>query len=199
MKKIVVTGGPQAGKSTMLDLAYEAAKKENKNLFVLHETATHIISGGIEFHKNHYTFQRAILNLQLANESQFEKAICGMIGADEAENAILLLDRGAVDGKAYLKESEWKNLCRETGIDEKDLFLRYDAVICLESLTKIDEKGFSNAGNTIRYETADEAKRLDDNTYKVWLPHKNLRVVKANTDFEKKKKEFFDVLEELIK
>lgn len=199
MKKIVVTGGPQAGKSTMIDLAFKTAKKEKRNIFVLHETATQIISGGVEFHKNHYTFQRAILNLQIANEREVERAICGMIGADAAESAILLLDRGAIDGKAYLKENEWMNLCREVGVEEKELLLRYDGVIYLESVTKIDENGFSNESNPVRYETAAEAKVIDDNTYRVWLPHENLKVVKAKVNFDEKKENFFAVLENMIK
>ena len=46
IKKIVVTGGPCAGKSTAMAKIKEELEREGYTVLLVHETATELISGG---------------------------------------------------------------------------------------------------------------------------------------------------------
>ena len=116
-KRIVLTGGPGAGKTAVLELVRQ---EFCAHVHVLPEAAAIVLGGGfpragsLEWRRS---AQRAIFFVQRELEStgQAEKA------------AIVLCDRGTVDGAAYWPgpESFWDSV----GTTLERELSRYDAVI----------------------------------------------------------------------
>lgn len=77
MKKIcivVMTGGPCAGKSSMIDFLSSELEKINIKCIVIPETATEIINDKIHWRDSkvaRYDFQDAVFSLQLSKENVF--------------------------------------------------------------------------------------------------------------------------------
>ena len=75
IKKIAITGGPCAGKSTALSWINEEFTKKGYKVLFVPETATELISGGVApwTCESDIDFQTAILKLQLEKEKVFEE------------------------------------------------------------------------------------------------------------------------------
>ena len=81
IKKIVITGGPCSGKSTMLNLIENTFKEKGYKVLIVSETATELIRGGISplgGKENMFIFQDYLLNLQFKKEEVYEKAAAEM-------------------------------------------------------------------------------------------------------------------------
>ena len=76
------------------------------------------------------------------------------LAKDDAEDAVVLTDRGLMDGSAYMKAESWQALLDEKGLSEVNLRdKRYDAVIHL--VTAADGAAeYYNLGNAARYEVS---------------------------------------------
>ena len=74
-KKIAITGGPCAGKTTAMQKIVEEFTERGYKVFVVSETATELISGGAKpFGDNPIDlleFQRYVLEMQLSKEKLF--------------------------------------------------------------------------------------------------------------------------------
>ena len=106
--KVVLTGGPCGGKTTAKSEI--KARFESLGFLVLcgPEAATLLFGGGVPFPDDEAArmlLQRTILKLQMAIEDMFEE-----IGKNSGRPTLILLDRGALDGKAYVSDYEWELL-----------------------------------------------------------------------------------------
>lgn len=159
-KFVVLTGGPGAGKTAVLEMA---KKKLNKCCVVLPEAASVIFSGGfwrLPSLTARMAAQRAIFHVQ----DEMEK-----LAAQEGIWNFVLCDRGTVDGMAYWPESEEK-FWSHVGSDERTEFAKYEAVIHLR--TPAGNGGY-NLQNVLRTETAEEAHRIDQRIESAWCRHPN--------------------------
>ena len=78
IKRIVLTGGPGSGKTTVLDKIKEVYAREGIKVLVVTETATELINGGISFLDETVSlldFQELVLRLQLAKEEIVDRAL----------------------------------------------------------------------------------------------------------------------------
>lgn len=202
MKKIVITGGPCAGKSELMHFAENELAKCGYKVFCVPETASELISGAhLSATDERYSFQKAILKLQLSKEDIIEEAISGynsVWNGGNEEKTVILCDRGALDGKSYMPENEWEKMLRELNLSEDELVKRYDGVIFLETISKHDTKSFSNATNTSRYENSFDAIDLDNRTYDAWRLRTDMCLIKADGNFEKKKSGFLNELKNIM-
>ena len=101
IRKICITGGPCAGKSTALSwIQAEYAKKGYAVIFVP-ESATELILAGISSItvNSDIEFQSALLKNQLTKEKLFEEVARKMPN----DKVLIVCDRGTMDGKAYIK------------------------------------------------------------------------------------------------
>ena len=74
------------------------------------------------------------------------------LAKDDAEDAVVLTDRGLMDGSAYMKAESWQALLDEKGLSEINLRdKRYDSVIHLVTAADGAEE-YYNLGNAARYE-----------------------------------------------
>lgn len=172
-KFIVLTGGPGAGKTAVLEMARRSLCK---HVALLPEAASIVFGGGFPRHDTapgRRASQRAIFHVQ----RQIETLV-----VEERRAGVALCDRGTIDGLAYwpgTPESYWL----ETGTRAEDELARYAAVIHLR--TPSPRQGY-NHSNKLRLESASEAARIDERILEAWRAHPR-RFVVDNTDrFEDK-------------
>ena len=190
IKKIVLTGGPCAGKTTALVKIVEYFSGMGYKVFTIPEVPTLFSIGGWNYltpnRQLYYQGERAILETQLALEDQF------MALAEVCTKPVLIVcDRGALDISAYIKPEEWEEITQMAGSDSESLRKRYDAALHLVSAADGAEQYYTTATNATRYEKADEeglrlARELDKKVINAWSGHSHLRVINNHDDFNAK-------------
>ena len=188
IKKIVLTGGPCAGKTTALSWTVSNFEKLGWKVIVVNEVATQLIMSGIRPNDfvSLYNFQKMILLKQLDDENRLEWAAQNTILPPE-QKILFVCDRGACDGRAYVPEKTFHSLLKEAGITLQQAFDRYDAVFHLVTAADGAEKYYSLVSNAARKETPREAILLDIATQEAWAGHKNFYVI-SNDGLTFKKK-----------
>ena len=181
--KIVLTGGPCAGKTTGLVRVREHLENLGWKVVVLRETATDLINGGVAVNtfKDPVEFQRLLFRLQLEKENLVEKSFQGF-GCP----VVILCDRGLCDAAAYIGKEEFTEMLLGMGLSYGELFDRYDAVIHLVTAAIGAIEAYTTSNNHARGETAEQAKALDVATQDAWVGHNHLRLIKNNGDFDAK-------------
>jgi len=184
--KIVITGGPCAGKSTVLTSINQALKHTGWKTFIAQEMATRLFQSGVEISEKGlslYQFQEQLLLRQI-NEEDFIKALAE---DHKYDNVVLLCDRGIMDGQAYMSEEDFGKILQHNGYTRKQVTNeRYDLVIHLTTAAYGAEKFYTLANNEVRTENIAEARILDDNIKRVWKDHQNVRVIDNSTCFQGK-------------
>ena len=197
--KIVLTGGPCAGKTTTITKLEEHLVERGYHVLVLNECATEMIKGGIrpfgDYKSSVYDFENEILNLQLFKEKRYKDFISRY---DDDTKVIILYDRGTVDIKAYLGEENYKRMLKENHLNNKELLNEYDLVIHMTTVAAETENKYSNASNKARFEEASEAIDLDKRTSEAWSKHKNLKVAPVCDLLEEKISIVIGYVDELL-
>lgn len=184
--KIVITGGPCAGKSTAMSWIQNAFSKMGYAVLFVPETATELITGGVApwTCSTNVDYQKCQLKLQLEKEKVFEQAACTMA----VKKVLMVCDRGALDNKAYMNETEFAEAMKSIDTNEVDLRDNYDAVFHLVTAAKGAEEFYTTANNSARTETITEAAELDNKLISAWTGHPHLRVIDNSSSFEDKMK-----------
>ncbi len=182
--KIVITGGPCAGKSTAMSRIQECFANSGYTVLFVSETATELISGGVApwTCSTNLEYQKYQMTLQLTKEKIFEQAAQNM----DNEKILIVCDRGTIDNKAYMNDDEFEKVLEHIGVSE--IFLRdsYDAVFHLVTAAKGAEEFYTTANNGARIETVEQAATLDDKLIFSWTGHPHFRIINNETDFETK-------------
>ena len=188
--KIVLTGGPCAGKTTALVRIIEHFSSHGFKVFTIPEVPTLFTQAGMNYlTKNQgffYEGEKATLEIQLALEDKFLRM------AQEIEQPCLIVcDRGAMDISAYMAPETWNNITRSVGTSTPELRDRYDAVLHLVSAADGAEQYYTTANNAQRYEQMNEeglriARSLDKKVIHAWTGHPHLRVINNHDDFDAK-------------
>lgn len=179
MPKIVITGGPCAGKTTLMGLLAAAFVGRGREVMLVNECATELLAQGItpDSCGSVLGFQRHVFDLQLEKEDR----LVGM-----SSDAVVLLDRGLMDNAGYLPDDELDMLLSERGMTRADAYARYDAVVHLVTAAIGAEKFFSHETNEHRLEGIEEAVRVDEALRAGWAGHPNLQVIDNEGTFEDK-------------
>lgn len=182
--RIVVTGGPCAGKTTALSWIQNAFTEKGYQVIFVPETATELISGGAApwLCPEGKHFQTALVRLQLAKEDAYAYVASHM----KARKILLVCDRGALDNKAYMSPLDFQFVMQSLGTNEVALRDHYDAVFHLVTAAKGAEAFYTLANNQARTETPQQAAELDDKLISAWTGHPHLRILDNSTDFNKK-------------
>ena len=184
--KIVITGGPCAGKSTAMSWIQNAFTQMGYSVLFVPETATELITGGVAPWTcgSNGEFQKCQLRLQLDKEKVFRQAAETM----NDKKMLIVCDRGALDNKAYMDSIEFASVLEYLGTNEIELRDNYDAVFHLVTAAKGAKEFYTTANNSARTETVDEAVSLDDKLISAWTGHPHLRVIDNSSNFEGKMK-----------
>ena len=190
IKKIVLTGGPCAGKTTALVRVVDHFSSLGFKVFTVPEVPTLYSLGGWNYltpnRRLYYEGERAILDTQLSLENNFQRMaeVC-------TKPVLIVCDRGTMDISAYMTPEMWADITALAGTNSSELRERYDAVLHLVSAADGAEQYYTTATNSTRYEKADEeglriARELDKKVIRAWTGHPHLRVINNHDDFEKK-------------
>jgi CYTH domain-containing protein/predicted ATPase len=184
LHKIVITGGPSAGKTTGLSWIQNEFSKLGYTVLFVPETATEFISGGVTPWTcgTNLDYQKVQMTLQLEKERLFEQAARTM----KADKILIVCDRGALDNKSYMNEEEFEEVLRYVGKTEVELRDSYDAVFHMVTAAKGAEQFYTRENNKARYETVEEAVRQDEKLIAAWTGHPHLRVIDNSVDFNHK-------------
>ena len=184
--KIVITGGPCAGKSTAMSWVQNAFTQMGYTVLFVPETATELITGGVAPWTcgTNSDFQNCLIKLQLEKENIFEQAATTM----KSDKILIVCDRGALDNKAYMSSLDFSRVLDAINSNEVALRDNYDAVFHLVTAAKGAEEFYTTANNQARTETVEEAAALDDKLIAAWTGHPHLRVIDNSTNFEDKMK-----------
>jgi predicted ATPase len=171
-RRIVVTGGPGAGKTAVLELA---RRDLCKHIEVLPEAARIVFGGGFPRRTDELGLrgaQRTIFHLQ----DELEQ-----MGSESAAVTTLVCDRGTLDGLAY-----WPGTHEEFFGDlgttlEKEL-ARYSAVIHL----RVPDGHNGYKKDALRHESVVQASAIDARLVEVWAKHPHRVFVESNADFVRK-------------
>lgn len=184
--RIVITGGPCAGKSTAMSWIQNAFTQMGYTVLFVPETATELITGGVAPWTcgSNSDYQKCQFRLQLAKEEVFRQAAETM----DVPKVLIVCDRGALDNKAYMNDEEFAQVLADLGTNEIELRDNYDAVFHLVTAAKGAEEFYTTANNAARRETPEEAACLDDKLISAWTGHPHLRVIDNSSNFEDKMK-----------
>jgi predicted ATPase len=168
-RRVVLTGGPGGGKTALLELIRQSYCSHVR---VLPEAAGVVFGGGFPREDDpacRRAAQRAIFHIQHELEA----------AGDSHNPAVVLCDRGTIDGLAYWPgptEEFWSSL--STTLENE--LSRYDAVIHLRTPTQ--ERGY-NHDNSLRTESASAAADIDARILQAWERHPRRFVIESSTEF----------------
>ncbi len=184
ISKIVITGGPCAGKTTAMSWVQNAFSYMGYTVLFVPETATELITSGVNpgMCRANADFQKCLLRLQLDKEKVFEQAARAM----NKPKILIVCDRGALDNRAYMNDLEFASVLSFLGTNEVDLRDCYDAVFHLVTAAKGAVEFYTTKNNEARTETQAEAAALDERLISAWTGHPHLRVIDNSTGFEEK-------------
>ena len=184
VSKIVLTGGPCAGKTTALTWINNYFSQRGYSVIFVPETATELISNGVAPWTcgTNYDYQKCQMQLQKVKEQLIEEASKTM----KNDRVLIVCDRGALDNKAYMTNVEFKRLLSELGTNETKERDSYDAVFHLVTAAKGKEEVYTLANNTARTENPEQARALDDKVIAAWTGHPHFRIIDNSTEFEEK-------------
>ena len=179
-RRVVLTGGPGAGKTAVLELIRQHFCE---HAHVLPEAAGIVFGGGFPRGQSasmRQATQRAIFHVQRELEAVGDASPAGLV----------LCDRGTVDGVAYWPEPP--DLWTALGIARSDELARYDAVIHLRTPTLAT--GYRR--DALRIESATEAAAIDDRIAEAWDGHPRRRSVASTAQFMDKARQALELLHE---
>ena len=188
--KVVLTGGPCAGKTTALVRVIEHFSSLGFKVFTIPEVPTLFTQAGMNYLTTNkgffYQGEKATLEIQLALEDKFLR-----MAQECSEPCIIVCDRGAMDISAYMSPETWADITRAVGTSTAELRQRYDAVLHLVSAADGAEQYYTTANNAQRYEQMNEeglriARSLDKKVIHAWTGHPHLRVINNHDDFDTK-------------
>ncbi len=171
-KLVVLTGGPGAGKTAVLEMMRRCLCE---HVVLLPEAATVVFGGGfprIAAAGGRRAAQRAICAVQRELE---------MLALAEEPPCMVLCDRGTLDGLAYWTGGEGE-LFADLGLKRSVEIGRYHTVIHMRTPAA---PRYENS-NALRIETVREAIAIDARIEEAWSGHPRRFVVESLEQFDEK-------------
>mmetsp|Transcript_41743 Transcript_41743/g.69538 ORF Transcript_41743/g.69538 Transcript_41743/m.69538 type:complete len:470 (-) Transcript_41743:304-1713(-) len=184
--RIVLTGGPCAGKTTALAMVQERMRAAGFRVFMVPEAATMMLMGGVTLEgfstEQVVRFQANLIKVQMAIEDAFTD-----LARSTRQPSVVICDRGVMDGAAYMAPEIWDALMDENGwnvISLRDR--RYEGVVHLVTAAIGAPVFYSLENNEARFESSDKAAEIDHRLRAAWTGHPRLRIIDNSTDFNTK-------------
>lgn len=208
--KVVLTGGPGGGKTSVLNAIKNLAITEEgyKNiiklgdkkikLVTISETATELISSGIPPTEAEriYDFQDILFEIQKSKE---ESSIKSLRFGYDTDIILFLYDRGLLDGMAYLdKKGEFEDIMASKDVKELDILDKYDLVLDLLSTATCAPEKYGFESNEARFEDVEWAKSVDRKTSAAWVGHRNMKLFDSGVSLEEEVNNVIEYLKDYI-
>lgn len=184
MKKIVITGGPCAGKSSIITMLKE---EFGDGIITVPEAATLLLAGGFPMPGKHiewcdewqYAFQKSVLHLQKSLEDTYK------LMAQRKGARLLICDNGLPSGAAYMPGGV-PEFVGMYNIDFLAELADYEAVIHLETIALTQPEKYGKHNNESRYTTLDQAIKLDELIKDIWEDHEKRFILPSSWQLEEK-------------
>lgn len=182
--KVVLTGGPCAGKTTGQLRLSKFFENYGWRVYRVPEVATVLLDGGIKFSdlspSDSITFQENLLLTMMQIENTYFK-----LAQTANQDCMIICDRGAMDASAYLPQAAWEEMCaKHRWSVVKFLDGRYDQVVHLLSAAIGAEEFYTVEDHRTRSEGIAKARELDELCATAWIGHSHLDVIDNSTSFE---------------
>lgn len=176
--KVVITGGPCAGKTSALNTLINHFSPDFR-VYAIPEAATMTFNSGFTIvqkestKENNKTFNKSIIQFQMDMEKYFES-----LASYSEKRVLLLCDRGVCDNFIYCMEDNAKKIVKETGWSKNYLLNdRYDLVLHLVTAANGAEEYYTLDNNAARSESKEEAIILDKKLQEAWMAHPNFEII----------------------
>lgn len=167
--RILLTGGPCAGKTTAIADITQDLTQLGYKVLVVPEAATTLMKGGAFIVSTGFTetqglmFQKVLMKLQVALEDSFIEIGKLASAGGGSSDIVILIDRGLMDGSAYVSKTQWQALMDDLGVSTVQLRdNRYDAVLHMVTAADGAEEFYATVTGEARYESVDQAKEKDE-------------------------------------
>ena len=186
-------------KTTALARLSSYLRERGFEIFTVPEAFTILASNG--FSMDYFAIdgmpgcvQHTVMDMQMSLEDSFERVLRA-----KGRPAVLLCDRGLMDGSAYMPSDEWDRFLQARNINSADIREgRYNAVFHLVTAADGAERFYTLDNNDARTETPEEARRLDHLSRAAWLGHPKHFVIDNKTDFEGKMNKLVQIASNLV-
>eukprot|EP01135_Chromosphaera_perkinsii_P001436 Nk52_evm4s169 gene=Nk52_evmTU4s169 len=186
--RIVLTGGPCGGKTTVQTILSDFFENLGWKVYRVPETATILLGGGVNYadlnDAQASSFQSSIVKTMMQIEQTYvDVAMKGEPGTQ----SVIIYDRGCMDPSAYTRGDEWNNMMEEYGWTEVELRdTRYDQIIHVTTAAIGAENFYGLENNFTRSETIEQARAVDKRIAQAWVGHPYLSIVDNRTGFKEK-------------
>ena len=196
--KIVLTGGPCAGKTTAVNVIKKHLRELKIPCVIVPETATELIPNFIDDEIDDlYNFQKLIMKRQLVKEDDAFDYVKNKF--QNKDKCVIIYDRGIVDNLAYLNDiNQYRKMLNNFLLGEMQVLDRYDLVLDLLSLATCKSNEYNCLNNNARKETSDLAALVDYRTSMAWANHHNLRILSSEVSLQEELKSIIDMVDNLI-
>lgn len=178
---VVLTGGPGAGKTAVLEMARRSLCG---HVAILPEAAGIVFGGGFP-RLDSVAARRAAQHAIFCVQRQLER-----LHLEQRDAAIVLCDRGTLDGVAYWPGGH-DDFEHDTAMTVDAELSRYQAVIHLR--TPGGDRGYDHS-NPLRTEDPDTAAEIDARIAEAWRNHPNRTIIDATVDFPTKARQALDAI-----
>jgi CYTH domain-containing protein/predicted ATPase len=184
---VALTGGPCGGKTTFFTKAREWLENRGCVVATVPEAATELMQNGLApwaKWNQPVDFQRELIMYILKRETAYMQFLLSL---NTDRPLVLLCDRGALDGRAYIDEISFQEMLEELDLGIGTLMNRYDLVIHMVTAAIGAEEHYTLENNPARTESDLElARSLDRKTLLAWTGHPHHRVIDNSTGFHHK-------------
>ena len=166
---MVLTGGPGGGKTAVLEMA---RRYFCRHVAIAPEAASIVFGGGFprsDLPQGRRAAQRAIFHVQNSLEA---------VALESRQTAVVLCDRGTLDGLAYWPGSRQRFFDEFDTTVERELS-RYSAVVHVE----VPALAWGYEKNRIRRESVSQARQIDQRIARAWRGHPRVMTVTAQAGF----------------
>ena len=198
--RIVITGGPCSGKTTMIPEIADRLRERGFRVYTAPEAAALAFGAGVtkDFDKltthQKLRYFRAMASYVMDHEDKFlEFANTGDIPT------VIICNRGVVDLQKYMEHSTWQALLDECGWNAVELRdKRYDGVIHLVTAADGAESVYTEKFKS-KYElNVNQAIEVDKKLRASWCGHPQFYVVDNRKEFIEKKQKAFDAVARIL-
>ena len=190
---IALTGGPCAGKTTLLSKLERMGDIAGCKVMFVPEAATMLVARGMVIGENVREFQTETLRLQLQLEQEaLHKA------AHEKGPVAIICDRGTLDGAGYCTPEVFDAIAAGFGKSRASLAGRYDLVVHLTSAALEAPDAYTIDNNDARHETLEQAIVQEHRTREAWQDHPNRIIITSTEGFQAKLTQAIEAIRQAI-
>ena len=194
MKKILITGGACAGKTTSLKIIKKFLEEKGYKVLVVEEVPTMLINKGITSQKiGRMQFQELIIKTQIINEKEYNDKY------KDEDKTIIIFDGSPIDCLKFITRKELDDIIKNYEITYDDIIDNYDGIIFLQTIAKKYPELYSNENNKARLTDVEEAIKRNDKILKEYKKYNKTYVINNYKNFDKKEEKIIDSISKIIK